>query len=155
MKTAKSAKAAPASPARRRKLRLAVQNASRARNVPGEKDFERWARAALRDSARNHRLIITSRYELALDDLYDIEQIQLSGLPAADVDKKVVRLAAGPPSGEEAKARRERAVALADGNPRLLEWLFAVLAQPGLEQDALLDRLAERATLPVTPTSQA
>jgi probable rRNA maturation factor len=47
VKRAKAAKAVPASRARRPKLRLAVQYATRASNVPGEKDFERWARAAL------------------------------------------------------------------------------------------------------------
>jgi probable rRNA maturation factor len=51
MKTAKSAKGAPAKRARRPELRLAVQYATRARNVPGEKDFERWARAALSGDA--------------------------------------------------------------------------------------------------------
>jgi probable rRNA maturation factor len=56
MKTAKSAKGAKgargakgvrASRARRPRLRLTVQYATRAQNVPDEKDFERWARAAL------------------------------------------------------------------------------------------------------------
>ena len=47
----KTAKSASASRARRRNLRLAVQYATRAQNVPGEKDFERWARAALEGDA--------------------------------------------------------------------------------------------------------
>jgi probable rRNA maturation factor len=51
MKTAKSAKGARASRPRRPTLRLAVQYATRAQNVPREKDFERWARAALEGDA--------------------------------------------------------------------------------------------------------
>ena len=51
MKIAKRAKAATPSRARRPRLRLAAQYATRARNVPAEKDFERWVRAALRADA--------------------------------------------------------------------------------------------------------
>jgi probable rRNA maturation factor len=53
MKTAKSAKAASAKPARRRppRLRLAVQHATRSRNLPTDRQIARWVRAALRGDA--------------------------------------------------------------------------------------------------------
>ena len=53
MKTAKSAKGARASPPSRKppRLRLAVQHATRSRNLPTDRQIARWVRAALRGDA--------------------------------------------------------------------------------------------------------
>jgi len=101
---------------------------------------------ALRESGRAHRLLITARYSFDLSLARHFYVQPLAGMEKADVEKKVDRLRPAPPRSHAARTRRERAVEIADGNPRLLEWLFAVLDAPELDHAAILERMAEKAT---------
>jgi hypothetical protein len=70
----------------------------------------------------------------------------LGGMPATDIAKKVRALASGVPTGQRNPTREEKIVLVADGNPRLLEWLMALALQPGVIEDAFLDRLSAEAS---------
>ncbi|MEM7535449.1 MAG: CHAT domain-containing protein, partial [Chloroflexota bacterium] len=112
---------------------------------------------ALYDAEREHALIITSRYAIQLDSARWLHAMPLTQFDAEEVRKKMVRLRADGTTVEAfANDRRRqrageetlipRATQLADGNPRLLEWLLRVLADTvaGLDHAALLDALAAK-----------
>lgn len=81
-----------------------------------------------------HRIIITCRYDFESDLLRDFYKQPLEGLRKADLQKKLKHLDAFN-SDKIDKKLVEGALKLADGNPRLLEWLNdGVLL--GLEKDA-------------------
>ena len=94
------------------------------------------------DGGQEHRLLITSRYRPQWREADRFYPHQLDRLNAAAVEKKVTRLPA-----VAATPLRERALTLADGNPRLLEWLFDLLAQEASatpDMEAVLARMAEK-----------
>ncbi|MFN8489023.1 MAG: tetratricopeptide repeat protein [Caldilineaceae bacterium] len=105
-----------------------------------------YALRASNDQGQHHRLLITSRYLPTWPGVDALAIYQLDRLNAAAVDKKVSRLTAQDPlpaTGDQTHLR-ERAIAIADGNPRLLEWLFALLAQAPsatLDMDPDMDRV--------------
>ena len=111
-------------------------------------------------SAMGHRLVITCRYDFELGGERLAQRLYkqpLARLQQADLDKKCRQLAAFGDKSTIEPDLRERAMRLADGNPRLLEWLDKVLRHPvalgpGLAAKgsvaAVLDRLeAEPAEL--------
>ena len=107
-------------------------------------DVETAAKNALADlmdavsrTGGKHRVIITSRYMLTTSSLRYFSTLQLARLKEADVQKKLARLQVGASTRE----LEGRAVKAADGNPRLLEWLFDVLANQTLDPGVILDRL--------------
>ncbi|MBE8995514.1 CHAT domain-containing protein [Microcystis aeruginosa] len=78
---------------------------------------------AIQETNYYHRLIITSRYTFnspLLEEFYHLES--LPSLQKSDLEKKLRRLEHFS-SGKIDKNYIERALTLADGNPRLLEWL--------------------------------
>ena len=78
---------------------------------------------AIRETDYYHRLIITSRYTFnspLLEEFYHLKS--LPSLQKSDLEKKLRRLEHFS-SGKIDKSYIERALNLADGNPRLLEWL--------------------------------
>jgi tetratricopeptide (TPR) repeat protein len=83
---------------------------------------------ALTESQAPHRLLITCRYEFnrfsGWGRLFHQPIAQFAG---GDWQKKCAQLAAFQSGSVVPEAMRERALALADGNPRLLEWLDKVL----------------------------
>jgi tetratricopeptide (TPR) repeat protein len=89
--------------------------------------------AALKSSARVSRVIITCRY-LKEDTLtpHNLHLESLAKMPEADISKKCRLLQ---------QEDNQRFLNIADGNPRLLEWLVAVLKQPDLNQEELWTRL--------------
>ncbi len=111
-------------------------------------------------SAMGHRLVITCRYDFELGGERLAQRLYkqpLARLQQADLDKKCRQLAAFGDKSTIEPDLRQRAMRLADGNPRLLEWLDKVLRHPealgpGLAAKgsvaAVLDRLeAEPAEL--------
>jgi CHAT domain-containing protein len=70
----------------------------------------------------DHRIIITCRYDFESDLLHDFYKQPLEGLRKADLQKKLKQLD-NFNSDNIDKTLIERALKLADGNPRLLEWL--------------------------------
>ncbi len=97
-----------------------------------------------------HRVIITTRYLFAAEEVRFFRIDPLYRMPDADVKKKVTRLEAESTiftSPSESIANlKSGAVSVADGNPRLLEWLFAILAEEDLDIQTILDRMAAEET---------
>ncbi|KYC34582.1 hypothetical protein WA1_51255 [Scytonema hofmannii PCC 7110] len=69
-----------------------------------------------------HHIIITCRYDFESDLLRDFHKQPLEGLRKSDLQKKLKQLEAFH-SDKIDKKLIEQALQLADGNPRLLEWL--------------------------------
>ncbi|KZL51840.1 hypothetical protein A2T98_00065 [Nodularia spumigena CENA596] len=68
-----------------------------------------------------HRIIITCRYSFESDLLQSFYKQPLEGLRKSDLQKKLKQLEAF--NSDKNEKLIERALQLADGNPRLLEWL--------------------------------
>lgn len=111
---------------------------------------------AIRETESASRIIVTSRYLLApLATRARLHVESLEELRGAELLKKVEQLEArhGLPSslaeaGVPAKQwpdLREQVVERAGGNPRLLEWLFAAVVEPGTGHEAILARLEGKA----------
>ncbi|MCB0186854.1 MAG: AAA family ATPase, partial [Caldilineaceae bacterium] len=103
-----------------------------------------FALQASSDFGQEHRLLLTSRYRPQWRDAARCYARQLERLSADAVQKKVRRLTTGP-RGAPSPRLHDRAVTIADGNPRLLEWLFALLNEPAAatpDLDGLLARMA-------------
>ncbi|MDT3676561.1 CHAT domain-containing protein [Microcystis wesenbergii] len=80
---------------------------------------------AIQETNYYHRLIITSRYTFKsplLEEFYHLESLPSFKYKESDLQKKLRRLEHFS-SGKIDENYRERALTLADGNPRLLEWL--------------------------------
>jgi len=97
---------------------------------------------ALQESGAASRLIVTCRYHapkaLPANRLF----VQpLSGMPATDIGKKVHSLVFGVEEAKRNRKREQKIVEVADGNPRLLEWLMKLALQTDLVEDAFLDGL--------------
>jgi tetratricopeptide (TPR) repeat protein len=82
---------------------------------------------AIRETNSPHRLIITSRYDFESTQLRYFYKQPLDALQGADLRKKCDRLAAFSGEVKVDEALQSQAKRLADGNPRLLEWLDKVL----------------------------
>ncbi|MBE5230301.1 MAG: GUN4 domain-containing protein [Microcystis aeruginosa PMC 728.11] len=77
---------------------------------------------SLRETGTHHRILITCRYEFDSDLLYYFYKQGLEPFRKAELTKKLNRLE-NFASDKLDKSLRERALNLADGNPRLLEYL--------------------------------
>jgi tetratricopeptide (TPR) repeat protein len=108
--------------------------------------------SAIARSGLRHRLIVTCRYDFNLPDVAlnaRLFRVPLFSLRGVDLKKKCDRLAGFklPLSREDAEplvALQKQAIAVADGNPRLLEWLAAILPNDLLteaQKQEVLDRM--------------
>jgi len=97
---------------------------------------------ALEESGAASRLIVTCRYysKKALP-AHRLFVEELSGMRAADIGKKTRALVEGVAKERRNPRREEKIVEVADGNPRLLEWLMALTLRTDVIEDAFLDRL--------------
>ncbi|MBD3557967.1 CHAT domain-containing protein [Planktothrix sp. FACHB-1355] len=86
---------------------------------------------AIRETNSRHRLIITSRYDFESTQLRYFYKQPLDALQGADLRKKCSRLAAFSGEVKVDEALQSQGKRLADGNPRLLEWLDKVLGNSG------------------------
>ena len=114
--------------------------------------------SAIARSGLRHRLIVTCRYDFNLPDVALNARLfrgQLFSLRGVDLKKKCDRLAGFKLpmlSREEAEplvALQKKAIAVADGNPRLLEWLAAILPNDLLteaQKQEVLDRMIAKQT---------
>ena len=82
---------------------------------------------AIEDTYAPHRLILTCRYDFESTLLQEFYKQPLDGLRGADLQKKCSRLSAFDAKSQVDEALQSQARRLADGNPRLLEWLDKVL----------------------------
>ena len=91
-------------------------------------------------------MIVTSRYDFTLPELNQkLYRQPLSGLRGADWQKKCDRLVSFRTESEVESDLQQQAKAIADGNPRLLEWLDKVLQDRQLDQSKILEQIAARA----------
>jgi len=112
---------------------------------------------AIQETYTLHRIIITCRYDFDFAALQDFYKQPLEGLRGADLRKKCSRLSAFDAKSQVDEALQSQACRLADGNPRLLEWLDKMLLnldppQPPLkrgEQNTVAEILARLEADPV------
>ncbi|RCJ21108.1 hypothetical protein A6770_30655 [Nostoc minutum NIES-26] len=97
---------------------------------------------AIRDNFTSHRVIITCRYDFEFTQLQYFYKQPLDALQGADLQKKFNRLTAFSAKSQVDEALKSQAQKLADGNPRLLEWLDKILQNTTVDQAAILNRLA-------------
>ena len=96
---------------------------------------------AIRVTSTNHRLILTCRYDFEFSQLRYFYKQPLEGMRGADLRKKCSRLVAFGAKSLVDEALKSQARRLADGNPRLLEWLDKILQNSTVDQVAILNRL--------------
>ncbi len=97
---------------------------------------------AIRENYTSHRIIITCRYDFEFSQLQHFYKQPLDGLQGADLRKKFNRLTAFGDKSQIDEALKLQAQKLADGNPRLLEWLDKILQNTTVDRAAILQRLA-------------
>ena len=133
------------------------QNIPLARRKLGQADYHPASLAvlhtvlqAIHDSQSDTRVIVTSRFDVPVPRLCRLHTENPQTLHAADLKKKLAQLPGLQPvahGGGQDKAvenaLRQRAVEVAAGNPRLLEWLHGVLQERSLPVSALLDKLEQ------------
>jgi tetratricopeptide (TPR) repeat protein len=97
---------------------------------------------AIRENSTSHRIIITCRYDFEFTQLQHFHKQPLEGMRGADLRKKCNLLTAFGAESQVDEALKSQAQKLADGNPRLLEWLDKILQNTTVDQAAILNRLA-------------
>jgi len=99
--------------------------------------------ALRRIGGRSHRIIITSRYKLIVEESKYLLYEPLESLKYADLRKKINRLERRFKPQDKLKLQAEE---ISDGNPRLLEWLYDILHQPDqdIDYELILKRMRER-----------
>jgi hypothetical protein len=100
---------------------------------------------AIRTTNSRSRVIITSRFTFPMDARYRVLQEGLESMQGAELEKKLQLSSALRLDSSIPPALRERAIATAAGNPRLLEWLDRVLADAQTDHDALLAAMEGKA----------
>jgi tetratricopeptide (TPR) repeat protein len=96
---------------------------------------------AIRETHALHRLILTCRYDFDSTQLQYFYKQPLEALRGADLQKKCSRLTAFSSKSQVDEALQSQAKRLADGNPRLLEWLDKILKNSTVNRVAILNRL--------------
>ncbi|WP_414581184.1 tetratricopeptide repeat protein [Scytonema sp. PCC 10023] len=96
---------------------------------------------AIRDISAPDRLILTCRYDFESTLLQYFYKQPLEALRGADLRKKCDSLAAFSTESVVDEALQAQAKRLADGNPRLLEWLDKILQNSTVDKVAILQRL--------------
>ena len=100
---------------------------------------------AIHQRDAGHRVIITSRYKLKTEEADYLYHEQLSPFRDADVQKKIERIENEKGQLEAPDELKAKAIEVADGNPRLLEWLYDILAEKELDHELILKRMEEKA----------
>ena len=96
---------------------------------------------AIRETDNRQRMVITSRYDFQWVHLEHFYKQPLDALRGADLRKKCKRLLAFGEQSQVEEALQSQAKGLADGNPRLLEWLDKILLSSTVDRGAILQRL--------------
>ena len=91
------------------------------------------------------RIVITSRYYFPLPSANRFYAESMESMRGAELEKKLQLLAALRNDAETPKALRDRAIATAAGNPRLLEWLDLILADPETDHEVILAAMEAKA----------
>ena len=97
---------------------------------------------AIKENSTSHRIIITCRYDFEFTQLQYFHKQPLDALQGADLQKKCDRLTAFSAKSQVNEALKSQAQKLADGNPRLLEWLDKILQNTTVDVATILNQLA-------------
>ncbi len=97
---------------------------------------------AIRENSTSHRIIITCRYDFEFTQLQHFYKQPLDALQGADLRKKCDRLTAFSAKSQVDEALKSQGQKLADGNPRLLEWLDKILQNSTVNRAAIFSQLA-------------
>ncbi|MGB3756124.1 MAG: CHAT domain-containing protein, partial [Rivularia sp. (in: cyanobacteria)] len=97
---------------------------------------------AINETDKFQRIIITCRYDFESTYLQQFYKQPLEGMHGADLRKKLNSLAAFKETSQVDETLQAKAQRLADGNPRLLEWLDKLL-QSNVDVAAILNKLAD------------
>ncbi len=97
---------------------------------------------AIRENYTFHRIIITCRYDFEFTQLQHFYKQPLDALQGKDLQQKYNLLPTFGAKSQVDEALKWQAQKLADGNPRLLEWLDKILQNTTVDQAAILNRLA-------------
>jgi tetratricopeptide (TPR) repeat protein len=97
--------------------------------------------AGLHETGSACRVIVTTRYKFPLPGPGRLYEEGLESLREADLEKKTSQLQALSSGAKTAAPVKARALELAAGNPRLLEWLNRVLLDPVTDEEAILAAL--------------
>ena len=101
---------------------------------------------AIRESNSASRVMITSRYQFPAPAGTTIRVEPLETLSDVEQTKKVANLPNLRPESVTAPAAiRDRAIEAASGNPRLLDWLDKIVADPALDVDDLIAAIENEA----------
>jgi tetratricopeptide (TPR) repeat protein len=123
-------------------------------NLESQGDGEQVLKVAVREtlmalldgisrSGLPHRVMITCRYTVTLPPKYKrkIQELQVDGMDEADEAKLSERLESFSRGSGVDEDLRETARKIADGYPRLLEWLNLVLLDGEIDREAILAAL--------------
>ena len=103
---------------------------------------------AIHDIYASDRIIITCRYDFESSYLQQFYKQPLEGMHGADLRKKLSRLAAFEETSQVDETLRVKAQRLADGNPRLLEWLDKLLSDGDLPTNNVTTVIATQGSNP-------
>lgn len=78
---------------------------------------------AIKESETSHRLLITCRYRLSFSQAKQLFHQPIAKFKDADWQKKYSQLPTFQSTSQVPQEQQKRALTLADGNPRLAEWL--------------------------------
>jgi tetratricopeptide (TPR) repeat protein len=94
-----------------------------------------------------HRVILTSRYDFGLPAKVNrkVHREPIAGLQGGELRKKCDLLEAFE-AGAINQGLQQKAIRIADGNPRLLEWLNLVLLDEQTDQQVILGAMEREAT---------
>jgi CHAT domain-containing protein len=96
---------------------------------------------AIRSSNAGHRIVITSRYDFTCSGRQYLQKVPLNEFGKADLQKKLNRLAAFKGDSQVDTTLQQKAIELADGNSRILEWLDKILTEGTLNYSVIIQRL--------------
>lgn len=109
---------------------------------------------AIHNTASPSRVLLTSRYAVVMPAPLKLAKIELISFSGSDLDKKTSalhsqylegKISAADKSEAKAMAQLEtKAIALGAGNPRLLEYLYKVLASNAFNPDDLFQKLESK-----------
>jgi hypothetical protein len=100
---------------------------------------------AIRAANSRSRVIITSRFKFPMPAGYHVHVEGLESMRGAELEKKLQLSSAFKTDSAIPQTLRDRAIAIAAGNPRLLEWLDRVLSDTQTDHTAILSAMESKA----------
>ncbi|WP_062155170.1 tetratricopeptide repeat protein [Beggiatoa leptomitoformis] len=100
---------------------------------------------AIRETGSPSRVLITCRYAFSVQKPLQLAELALNSFEGTELQKKLQALRESYLTAQDtpavSKALEQQAIDLGAGNPRLLEWLYKVLADKNIDKTALFTQL--------------